>query len=209
MVLFFFVFLFFVWEKTNKGYFPAILEFFFFFVSPKGLSLKSFFSSYSVFFSGFPFVCPFKTPFFLCFLSINPFLENIDILVSLSFFFLPFPFLMFVCFFQTNFPNIPFWNPSCFHVWLFYLFLQLFLFLFSCFMFLPFCFDVGFVFGMFYVVLVLFLFCFLFCFHRLWKTLFPCNSSVFSHVGYKVVLYFVQFHVFVLVCFSCVVCFHF
>ena len=38
---------------------------------------------------------------------------------------------------------------------------------FPCFMFLPFCFDVGFAFGMFYYVLVLFLFCFLFCFHRL------------------------------------------
>ena len=46
------------------------------------------------------------------------------------------------------------------------------LLLFSCFIFLPFCFDAGFVFG-------------------------------------KVVLYISQFHVLVIVCFSCVVCIHF
>ena len=52
-------------EKT-KGNFPAILESFSFFFLV-------------CYFSGFPFVFPFKTPFFLCFLSINPFLENINI----------------------------------------------------------------------------------------------------------------------------------
>ena len=56
-------------------------------------------------------------------------------------------------------------------------------------MFLPFCFDVGFVFGMLYVVLVLFLFCFLFCFHRTIKnTVSPASLVYFSHVAYKVVL---------------------
>ena len=64
----------------------------------------------------------------------------------LFFFCLPFPFLMFACLFETNFPNIPFLNPSCFHYWQF-IFLLLFLFLFSWCMFQPFCFYVGFVFG--------------------------------------------------------------
>ena len=68
-------------------------------------------------------------------------------------------------------------------------------------MFLPFCFDVGFVFGMFSFVLVLFLLCFLLCFDRLRKHCFPCNSSVFSHVGYKVVLYLFSFMCLFLICF--------
>ena len=55
---------------------------------------------------------------------------------------------MFACFFETNFSNIPFLNPGCFHFWL-VIFLLLFLFLFSWCMFLPFCFYVGFVFGNF------------------------------------------------------------
>ena len=41
---------FFVWKKAPKDYYPAILEYFSFFVSPKGLSLKPLFSSYPAFF---------------------------------------------------------------------------------------------------------------------------------------------------------------
>ena len=68
-------------------------------------------------------------------------------------------------------------------------------------MVLPFCFDVGFVFGMFYFVLVLFLFCFLFAFPDYEKnTVFPAILVYFSHVGYKVV-YIFQFQVLVIVCF--------
>ena len=69
---------------------------------------------------------------------------------------------MFACFFQTNFPNIPILKPKLLSFLVVYLFLLLFLFLFSCFTFLPFCFDVGFVFSMFCSVLVLF--CFVSCF---------------------------------------------
>ena len=90
--------------KKNKRLFPCNFRVFFFFVSPKGLSLKSLFSAYSVFFSGFPFVFPFKTPLF--FFAVYPstsFWKTLIFLVSLSFVFLPFPFLMFACFFQTNF----------------------------------------------------------------------------------------------------------
>ena len=53
------------------------------------------------------------------------------------------------------------------------------LFLFSCFMFLPLSFDVGFVFGMFYFVFVLFLFCSCYVFTDNEKHCFPCNLSVF------------------------------
>ena len=105
---------------------------------------------------------------------------------------------MFACFFQTNFPNIPFLKPKLLSLLVVYLFLQLFLF--SCFMFLPFCFDVGFVFGMFYLFLSCFLFCFLFCLHRLclhrlWKNIvFPAIPVFLAMlVSYKVVLYFFSF----------------
>ena len=56
-----------------------------------------------------------------------------------------FSLLTYACFFETNFPNIPFLKP------IFGSFFDLLLFLFLCFMFLPFCFYVGFVFGMFLV----------------------------------------------------------
>ena len=56
------------------------------------------------------FCHPFQNSiFFLCFLSINPFLGNIILfLVSSVFPCLPYPLLMFASFLETNFPNIPF-----------------------------------------------------------------------------------------------------
>ena len=112
-----------IWEGAPKRYFPASLEVLFYFVPPKGLSLKSFFSSYSVIFSLFSLCHPFQI---LWFLSINPILETF-----LGFFFchyfLPFPLLMLACFLRRTFLASPFWNPSCFHFWL--------LFFFCCFCF--------------------------------------------------------------------------
>ena len=90
-------------EKAPERLFSCNFRVFFLFVSPKGLSLKSFFSSYSVFFSGFPFVFPFKSPFFLCFLSISPVLENTIIFGCFYLPFLLFPFLMFACSFNQTF----------------------------------------------------------------------------------------------------------
>ena len=70
-------------------------------------------------------------------------------------------------------------------------------------MFLPFCFMLA-----LFLVSVSFVFVsFLVCFQTI-KTLFPCSSSVFSHVGYKAV-YFLSFMVLFLFVSSCVVCFHF
>ena len=96
-------------KKGPKGYFPAILEFFF--VPPTGLSLQSFFSSYSVFFS---FCFPMQNSIvFFSFLSINLFIgKHYYFCFFLFFFLLPFPLLMFACFIETDFPNIPFLKPN-------------------------------------------------------------------------------------------------
>ena len=87
LVFFFVCFIFFVWKNAPKNYFRAIFEYFFFFLSPEGLSLESFFSSYSVFSSGFPFVFPFKTPaFFFAFCPSTPFWKTLIFwLLCLSF----------------------------------------------------------------------------------------------------------------------------
>ena len=80
-------------------------------VPPKGLSLKSFSSSYSVFLL-FSFCLPFQDSMFSLLLSINPILEDIfGGLFHLSFR-LPFPLFMFACFFVTHFPNIPFFKTN-------------------------------------------------------------------------------------------------
>ena len=131
-------------KRPKKGYFLAIWDVFLNFVPPRGLSLKSFFSSYSVFFLGFPFVPPFKIPFFLCFLSINPFFENILIW---GFFYFSFSCLSLsycLLFFETNFPNIPFLTQVAFILGRF--------FFFCCFCFV------------FIVYVSAFLFLFWFCF---------------------------------------------
>ena len=165
VVLFFFAcIIFFDLEKKK----PNVLFLFFSFFVPKRLVFKIllFFLFYFLFW--FSFCHPFQNSiFFFDICPSTPFWKTlIFCFFNLSFACL-FPFLMFACFFQTNFPHIPFLKPKLLSFLVVYLFLQLFLFLFSCFMFLPFCFDVGFVFGMSYFVLILFLFCFLFCFHIL------------------------------------------
>ena len=104
-------------KKPKKANFPQF-ERFLNFVPPKGLSLKSFFSSYSVFFLVFLFVIPFKIPFFLCFLSINPFVrKHYYFGFHVFFFFVVFPFPN-VCLFFEKFLTSPSLNPGCFHFWL-------------------------------------------------------------------------------------------
>ena len=61
--------------------------------------------------------------------------KTLMFLVSFFFFFLPFPFLMFACFFQTNFPNIPFFEIQFVFVFGCFFFLLLLLVLFSLCMF--------------------------------------------------------------------------
>ena len=172
-------------EKPKRRYFLQFWSFFVF-VSPKGLSLLSFFSSYSVFFFlVFLLSSPFKTPlFFLAFCPSTPFWKTLICLISL--FFLA-SSLMFACFFQTSFPNIPLLKPELFSFWLFIYFFCSFCFHVSCF-----CLSV--------LMLVLFLVCFiLFCFvfvlflvlllHTMKNIVFHA-IRVFSSCWLQVVLYF-------------------
>ena len=107
----------------------------------------------------FPLSSLSKLHFFFAFCPSAPFWKTLVFLVSLSFFFLPFPFLMFACFFRTNVPNIPFLKPKLLSCLVVSLFLQLFLFL--IYMFHRFCLSVLML-ALFLVCLILFLSCFCF-----------------------------------------------
>ena len=146
-------------KKAQKGYLPAILEVFCLFCSHKRPVLRCFFSSYFVFFA---FVFPFKTPFYpFAFWPSAPFWKTLIFLVAFFFFFLLFPFLLFACFFQTNFPNIPFLKSNLFSFLVVFLFFfLLFLFLFWLCMFQPFCFLLS----CWLCFWCFFWFCFVFCF---------------------------------------------
>ena len=178
-------------KKAQKGYFPAILEVFCLFCSHKRPVLRCFFSSYFVFFA---FVFPFKTPFYpFAFWPSAPFWKTLIFLVSFFFFFLLFPFLMFACFFQTNFPNIPFLKSNLLS------FLAVSFFCCSCFCFGCVCFSLS-------VFLLLcwlcfwcfFWFCFVFCFcllscfgSSLWKkAVFPAILVFFWVLLVKRVVWF-------------------
>ena len=152
-----------LFAKGPKRLFSCSFRGFYSFVPPKGLSLILL-SSCSVF-SLFSWCLPFQNSIpFLWFLSISPFLENILFCWFLLSFFFAFSFLN-VCLFET------FSKPTCSNLWLF-LFVLL-LFVFSCSMFLPFCFHVGFVLVCFSFVIILLLFCFLFCCQTMGNTVFP------------------------------------
>ena len=135
----------------------------------------------------FCFCLPFQNSILsLCFLAISPFLENINIFGFFLFLFLAFPFLMFACFFQTNFPNIPFLKSNLLS------FLAVSFFCCSCFCFGCVCFSLsvfccyaGFVFGVFFGFVLCFVFVFFLVLVPVYeKSCFPCNSSVFlSSVG--------------------------
>ena len=91
-----------------------------------------------LFFPCFPFVFLFQNSIiYLCSLSINPFLEKIFVWFLLSLFLLPFPFLMFASFFETNFSNIPFLKPTLLSFWaLYFFFCCFFFFVFMVYVFL-------------------------------------------------------------------------
>ena len=94
-------FCFFFGGKSPKGYFPAVLDSSPFFFPRKACPLKSFSSSYSVFYPGCPVVFPFKIPFFFALWCLKPFSDFFFFFGGgggSSVFFLPFPLLMFACF---------------------------------------------------------------------------------------------------------------
>ena len=152
------------------------------FVPPKGLSLKSFSSSYSLFSLVFLlFSFPFKNPYFSLFFVHEPLFVRHYFGMFLQFFFvLPFPLFMFACFIETDLSNIPIFKTNL--RWFLVVFCSVaFVLLFSCFMFL-----------LFWSLLALFLVCVL-CYcvvfvswfaFSLWKTWFSLAILLFlSHVG--------------------------
>ena len=148
-----------LFQIAQNGYFPAFLEVFCLFCSHKRPVLKCFFSSYFVFFC---FCLPFqKFIFIFSFCPSTPFNKRLFVGFLLFFFCLSFPFLSFACLFDTNFPNIPFWNPICFRFCLF-LFSSVVVVFFSLCMFQPFCFFVVML-ALFWVFLFCFVLCFCFC----------------------------------------------
>ena len=176
-------------EKSAKKAIPYNFTGFSSFVPPKGLSLKSFSSSYSTF-PCFPFVFSFKFQIFSLLVVRQPLFGKHSFLGSSIFIFCCLSFVNVCLFFETNFSDILFFKTNLLPFWLFL----------SCSMFWLFCF----VLALFLVCLYLLLFCFCFgsCFaFRLWKILFsPAILVLLSHVGYKVVYFYVF-------CFcSCLIC---
>ena len=113
-----------LFQIAQNGYFPAFLEVFCLFCSHRRPVLKCFFSSYFVFFF---FCLPFqKSIFIFSFCPSTPFNKTLFVGFLLFFFCLSFLFLSFACLFDTNFPNIPFFEIQ-------------FAFVFGCFFFFFFC----------------------------------------------------------------------
>ena len=160
--LVFSLFLFFLGKKAPKRLVSCNFRGFSSFVPPKGLSLKSFSSSYSVF-PCFAFLLPQNSIFFLCVLSINPLLENILFWQVFFYHYLTSPLLMFCLFFERNIPNIHHLKTNLLSFSAIYftiVFIFVFMFCNSAFLF-----YVGFVFGyvfllLLFSVVVLFLVCF-------------------------------------------------
>ena len=99
--------------KRQKGFFSCNFRVFFLFYVPQRPVFKSLLFFLFCFLFWFSFCLPFQNSiFFFAFCPSTPFGTILIFGVSLSFFFLPFPFLMFAWFFQTNFPNIPFLKPK-------------------------------------------------------------------------------------------------
>ena len=165
----------FLFGKAPERLFSCSFRGFSSFVPPKGLSLKSFSSSHSVFFLVFLLSSLSKFHSFLCLLSINPFLEYIHFVGFFCLSFLAFSFIN-VCLFLWN---KLYWHPLYQNQLAFIFgcsFLLLPLFLFSCFMFLLFCFMFDLFFGMFCFSFVIVCFCFVSCFaFRLRKALFSLH----------------------------------
>ena len=115
-VFFFCVFLrLFCVKKAQKGYFPAILEVFSILLPQKACSEILIFFLFCFLFFVLLLSSLSKFHFSLLFVHQHLFGTHYFCWFRLFFFFLHFPFLMFACFFETDFPSISFWNPNCFH----------------------------------------------------------------------------------------------
>ena len=140
-------------KKAPKGYFPVILEVFCLFCSPKRPVLKCFFSSFSVFFPGFPFFFPFKISFFALFFVHQPLFGKDSLWGFLLSLYFVFSFLKCLLLCLKQFPNVPFLNPKLllflaffllFFVFVFMVYVSAFLFwCWFCFVMFFFCFGGG------------------------------------------------------------------
>ena len=149
-----FVFVFLFCKRAPPAVFLQFWSCFFYSVPPSGLSLKSLVSSYSVLLVFLLYSLSKCLSFFFVFCPSTPLWK----FVCLSFYLL-FPLWIFACFFEADFPDIPFLKPklpSCLNVYV----SSVVSILFSWCVFLPLCY-VGFVFGMsffhVYYVFVVFL----------------------------------------------------
>ena len=166
---------------------------FFVYLFPQKACLKLFIFFLFCFFA---FVFPFKNPFSSLLFVHQPLLEKTLCGVLLFFFCSPFPFLMFACLFETNFPNIPFFKPKLLSLLAVYFF-----FCCSCFYFHGVCFSLSvsmlalfWVFCFFFSFVPLFLSCCLFCSQSM-KKLFPMQFWCFFWVMLfkRVVCFFLCF----------------
>ena len=174
--LFFFVVLFyslcfcFVW-KSPQRLFSCSFRVSSFCVPPKPVFEILFFFLFR-FVSLFSFCPPFQIPYIPWFLSVNPFWTILYFWFLLSLF-CCLCLCSFLLVFSNKLSEHPFLKPKLFACLAVSLVFLLFLILFSCFMFLPFCFYVGFVFGMFkFCSCYVFFFCFLCCFQTIKNIVF-------------------------------------
>ena len=143
-----------VLQKGPQRLFSCNFRGFCLFCSPKRPVLKCFFSSFSVFFPGFPFSSLSKFHFFFfVFCPSTPFWKRFFVGGFFLSFYFVFSFLNVGFFVWSNFLTSPFWTPSCFCFWHF----------FCCFSFcfhgVCFCLSVLML-ALFCYVFILFWFCF-------------------------------------------------
>ena len=205
---FFWVVVLFGWKKSHKKGIFCKFRVFCLFWSPKRPVFKILLFFFCCFFLVFLLSSLSNSIFFLWFFVLSPFLDSLSFFFGRAFFclsfLLPFPLQMFACLFETNFLNIRLLKPKslsclavCFYFSCFYFCFHAFRFCLSGFMLALLSVCVSMVFVLFLVML-----------SDYEKQSFPCNSSVFRHVGYKVV-YFFNFIFLLLFAFLVVACFHF
>ena len=164
---------------AQNGYSPAFLEVFRLFCSHKRPVFNCFFSSYFVFVC---FCLSFQKSIFSLLFVHQPLFRKAYLWGFFCFSFAcPFPFLMFACLLETNFPIIPFLKPKLFSFLAVYFF-----FCCSCFCVHGVCFSLSVsmlaLFLVFLCVCSVFLFlsCFLFCFQSMKKLFFPAILVFFE-----------------------------
>ena len=153
------------WNKRPPKTFSCNYKLFFLVCSPERPVFKILLFFLFCVFPCFPFVFPPKlSSFFFAFYPSTPFWEDYFGGGFFFLFFAAFPLLFLLVSLKQTFLTSPFWNLSSFHFSFCIFFSSAVFALFSWCIFLPFCFYVGFVFGMFSLTFDLALFYFGFAF---------------------------------------------